>query len=117
MVCELDGPGPTLYISSTTVITGPFDCFTTFKFGDMEVESSGGNGDFAAASLAACAARASRVQVVPVITAAAPITALRMMKVRRSMFEPCDSDSGNCGNRSMSLLSDFFMERALSVWV
>jgi hypothetical protein len=38
-----------------------------------------------AASFAACAARASGVQVVPVITAAAPMTALRMRNVRRSM--------------------------------
>src|SRR5689334_7435750 len=60
------------------VITGPFDFFATFRSGDIDVESSGGRGEFAA-SLAACCARASAVQVRPVITADAPMTAFRMM--------------------------------------
>jgi hypothetical protein len=114
IVCELEGPGPTLYISSTTVMTGPFDCLTTFKSGDMVEESNFG---FPAAgfvaSFAACAARASFVQTRPVITAAAPMTALRIMNVRRSMYEPGFDVSGNSGNNSVSLSSDGFMVWAL----
>ena len=44
-------------------MTGPFDFLTTSNSGDIEVESTLG----AAASFAAWSARASRVQVVPVI--------------------------------------------------
>src|SRR4030095_7474252 len=73
----------------------------------MEVESSGGNGDFSAASLAACWARASVVQTVPVIAAAAPITALRMRKVRRSIFSGRFSSAENSGNRLSFLSEDF----------
>src|SRR3954470_19897704 len=61
-------------------MTGPLDCFTTFSSGEVAPPSFG-----APASLAACAARASGVQVRPVITAAAPITALRTRNARRSM--------------------------------
>src|SRR6185312_13084394 len=68
-------------------MTGPLDFLTTLRFSDMELESSGGRDGFAAASVAACWARAWGVQALPVITAAAPITALRMMNVRRSMPE------------------------------
>ena len=65
------------------VITGPLDLFTTSRSGEIEPEFRAG---LEAASLAACAARASLVQVVPVMTAAAPITAFRIRKVRRSIF-------------------------------
>ena len=34
IVCDEEGPGPTLYISSTVVITGPFDFLTTSRSGD-----------------------------------------------------------------------------------
>src|SRR5215471_10597864 len=74
----------------------------------MEVESKGGNGLFAAASFAACAARASLVQIVPVIAAAAPITALRMRKVRRSMLSGTFSSVENSGN-GLSLLAEDFL--------
>src|SRR2546423_3933227 len=72
----------------------------------MEVESSGGNGLFAAASLAACCARASIVQTVPVIAAAAPITALRMRNVRRSIFSGRFDSAGNSGNRGSLFVED-----------
>src|SRR5215831_7998604 len=85
-------------------MTGPFDLFTTSKSGDIVAEFNLG----APASLAAWAARAWRVQVVPVITAAAPMMALRMTKVRRSMLSERDDVSGKAGNRS-SLLSCGFM--------
>src|SRR6185503_6625700 len=61
-------------------MTGPLDFFTTFRSGDILEPILG-----AAASLAACWARAAGVQALPVITAAAPMTPLRMMKDRRSM--------------------------------
>ena len=51
--------------SSSTVITGPLDFFTTFRLGDRPAAFLG-----CAASFAAWAARASGVQVVPVMTAA-----------------------------------------------
>src|SRR4029077_2384221 len=91
-----------------TVITGPLDLFTTSKSCDMEVESSGGNGLFSAASLAACWARASAVQTVPVIAAAAPITAFRMRTVRRSIFSGRFSSAENSGN-TLSLSSEDFL--------
>src|SRR4051794_9784211 len=40
----------------------------------------------ATASFAACAARASVVQTLPVMTAAAPMTAFRTIKLRRSIL-------------------------------
>jgi hypothetical protein len=80
------------------VITGPLALFTTSKSDDMVVESSAGSGDFAAASFAACWARASGVQVLPVITAAAPMTALRMMKDRLFKFEGMAGSQGKPGN-------------------
>jgi hypothetical protein len=86
-------------------MTGPLDRFTTSRSDDMEVESSGGSGDFAAASLAACWARACGVQTVPVIAAAAPITALRMMNVRRSMLSGRFDSLHNSGN-ILSFLSE-----------
>src|SRR5439155_2386367 len=61
-----------------------------------------------AASFSACAARASFVQIFPVITAAAPMTALRMMKVRRSMLAGI-SDSVSCVWDSSSFLSGVSM--------
>jgi hypothetical protein len=85
------------------VITGPLDLFTTSKSDDMEVESNGGNGDFAAASFAACWARASGVQTFPVITAAAPMTALRMMKARRLIFDGIADSSGKPGESALLL--------------
>src|ERR1700757_3899254 len=75
----------------------------------MEVESSGGNGLFSAASLAACAARASSVQTDPVIAAAAPITALRMMNVRRSIFSGRFYSADSPGNMSSLLAEDFLL--------
>ena len=63
----------------------------------------------AAASLAACWARASGVQVVPVITAAAPMTALRMRNDRRSMFNGSNGVSGNDRSRSSSRLDPFIL--------
>src|SRR5258707_4233400 len=74
----------------------------------MEVESSGGNGDLAAASFAACCARASSVQTDPVIAAAAPITALRMMNVRRSIFSGRFDSAGRSGN-TLSLVLGVFL--------
>src|SRR5688572_24795684 len=56
------------------VITGPFDFFTTFKSGDTWVPGGGVE--------PTCAALACTEQ--PVITAAAPIAALRIRKARRS---------------------------------
>src|SRR6516225_3592733 len=82
----------------------------------MEVESSGGNGLFAAASFAACAARASLVQIVPVIAAAAPITAFRMRNVRRSMFSGRFSSAENSGN-GLSFLSDDFVLITVVCWL
>src|SRR6516225_3364166 len=90
------------------VITGPLDLFTTSRSCDIEVESSGGNGDFAAASFAACWARASVVQTVPVIAAAAPITAFRMRKVRRSIFSGRLNSLERSGN-GLSFLSEDFV--------
>src|SRR6185312_10193605 len=52
----------------------------------------------AAASLVACCARASIAQVVPVIAAAAPITAWRIRKVRRS------TSSGRSASAGIGLL-------------
>src|SRR5262245_54356090 len=98
MVRELEGPGPTLYNSSTTVITGPLDLFTTSRSGDIVVPSLGGSFLGWAASFAAWAARASGVQVVPVSAAAAPMTPLRMKNERRST--PGGTDSG--GSFAMS---------------
>src|ERR1041384_2041195 len=107
IVCELEGPGPTLYISSTTVITGPLDSFTMARSGDMVLESSLGLPvpGFAAASFAACAARASGVQIVPVIAAAAPITAWRIRNARRSIFSGRFDSAANSGN-TLSLSDD-----------
>jgi hypothetical protein len=84
------------------VITGPLDLFTTSKSGDIEVEFTGGKADLAAASVAACRARASGVQVLPVITAAAPMTALRMMKARRLISNLIIGSAGNAGLGSLS---------------
>src|SRR6516225_8275765 len=87
-------------------MTGPLDLFTTSKSDDMEVESSGGNEDLAAASLAACWARASGVIDLPVITIAAPITALRIRKARRLMFEGIADSAGTTAD-SVSLTAVF----------
>src|SRR5262245_1596993 len=103
MVRELEGPGPTLYNSSTTVITGPLDLFTTSRSGDIVVPSLGASFLGCAASFAACAARASGVQVVPVSAAAAPMTPLRMRNDRRSTPEGMADSSGGFGNSPSSL--------------
>src|SRR5215469_7436639 len=87
------------------VITGPFDFFTTSRSGDIEVESSGGSSDCEAASFVACWARASGVHVLPVITAAAPMIALRIRKVRRSMPEGIAGSAGFAWN-SLSFLGE-----------
>src|SRR5436305_11484927 len=58
---------------------GPFDFLTTLRSGERVAPSLG-----AAASLAACCARASGVHVLPVITAAAPMTAFLIKNERRS---------------------------------
>jgi hypothetical protein len=76
----------------------------------MEVESSGGNEDLAAASFAACWARASGVIVLPVITIAAPMTAFRMRKARRLMLGGLTGSAGNAGEgESWLLLSVAFI--------
>src|SRR5689334_22973403 len=75
----------------------------------MVVESSVGNGLFFAASFAACAARASIVQTVPVIAAAAPITAFRMRNVRRSMFSGSSNSLEKSGNELSFLSEDFLL--------
>src|SRR5215471_10936912 len=69
-----------------TVITGPLDCFTTFRLG----ESLG-----TSASFAAWAARASGVIVFPVMTIAAPMTALRMRNERRLMLDGIVDSAGS----------------------
>src|SRR5262245_23723861 len=63
-------------------MTGPLDCLTTFRLGESVAPILG-----APASLAACWARASGVQVAPVIAAAAPMTALRIRNERRSRWD------------------------------
>src|SRR6186997_2107346 len=83
-------------------MTGPLDFFTTFKSGESLEPILG-----AAASLAACWARASGVQALPVITAAAPMTLLRMMKDRRSMPAGTSVSAGTAGNGVHSWGFDF----------
>ena len=68
------------------------------------VEEFTGGGGLAADSFAAWAERASRVQVVPVITAAAPITAFRMRNVRRSMVAGRFGSAGGSGNNPSLLV-------------
>src|SRR3954469_15105124 len=64
-------------------MTGALDFFTASRSGDI-LSPSFGSILGSDASFVARAARASGVQLVPVITAAAPITALRMRNERRS---------------------------------
>src|SRR4029079_14606730 len=92
------------------VITGPLDFFTTLRSGDRGAEPTLTPDD----SFAACCARASGVQTFPVITAAAPMTALRMRKDRRSI--PCGitGSSGNSGN-NCSLFDVFILTAPLSL--
>src|ERR1700757_1489236 len=92
-------------------MTGPLDLFTTSRSGDIEVESTLGAAD----SFAAWAARVSRVQTDPVITAAAPMTALRMMNDRRSMFSGSDDVSGNSGTNLLGFSGCFMVFRIL--WI
>src|SRR5205809_2046452 len=73
-------------------MTGPLDFLTTSRSGERAPPILG-----APASFAAWAARASGVQVLPVITAAAPIAALRMMKDLRLRFERIADSAGNAG--------------------
>src|SRR6185436_14189915 len=91
------------------VITGALDFFTTSRSGERLEPSLG-----SPASLAACAARASGVQVLAVITAAAPMTALRMRNDRRSMPAGRSSVEDAAGGTMLSLESGFvFMVFAL----
>src|SRR6516225_2662133 len=92
------------------VITGPLDLFTTSSSGDMVAPSLG-----LSASFAACWARASGVQVVPVIAAAAPMTALRMRNARRSMPVGMMDSSGG-GNSPSSLTESGVFMGLLLVW-
>src|SRR4029434_11204652 len=85
------------------VMTGPLDFFTTSRSGDNLAPNFG-----APASFSACAARASGVQARAVITAAAPMTALRMRKDRRSMFEESADASGKAGD-GVSFLGEVFI--------
>src|SRR5437763_16338866 len=71
----------------------------------MELESSGGSTDLCAASVAACCALASGVQTVPVITAAAPMTALRMMNDRRLRFDEIADSTTDAGDTASLLMS------------
>src|ERR1043165_8812334 len=82
-----------------TVMMGPLDFFTTSRFGSSDAPSFG-----AAASLAACWARASGVIVFPVITIAAPMTAFRIMKERRLRLD-IGADSSGKLEESTSWLS------------
>src|SRR5271169_6278718 len=75
----------------------------------MELESSGGSTDLFAASVAACCARASGVQTRPVITAAAPMTALRIMNDRRLRFEESADSTTDAGDSASFLVSCSFM--------
>src|SRR5688572_33484417 len=89
-------------------MTGPLDFFTTFKSGERVAPCFG-----APASLAAWAARASGVQLRPVITAAAPITPLRMINDRRSIEAETASLCGRAlllliGSSDFMILSFFF---------
>src|SRR6478672_6860159 len=78
-------------------MTGPLDFFTTSRSGDMVAPNFG-----APASFVACWARASGVHVRPVMTAAAPMTALRMRNERRST-PAGKAESGADGDGRLSL--------------
>src|SRR4051812_323840 len=102
-------------------MTGPLEFFTMARSSDMPAPRVGLPPallavPLAAASLVACFARASCVQTVPVIAAAAPITALRMIKVRRSMLEDGVESAGNAGNNS-SFLSEDGVFMVVYFWV
>src|SRR6476646_4945259 len=77
IVWEDEGPGPTLYISSTTVITGPFEVLFSARSGESFVPfgfAAGGTGGvFALAGIG-----------LPVSAAMAVASALRIRKARRS---------------------------------
>src|SRR6185503_10443070 len=76
-------------------MTGPLDFFTTSRSGESLEPILG-----SAASFSACWARASGVQALPVITAAAPMTALRMRNDRRSTPAGTSASAtaaGSCG--------------------
>src|SRR5215213_10046452 len=93
-------------------MTGPLDVLTTSRSGERAElilrPASPPEAAFAdccaAASVAACCARASGDHVVPVITAAAPIAALRMRNARRSMPEGMLIGPAETGSNSSSLL-------------
>src|SRR4051812_894319 len=97
------------------VITGPLDFLTTSRSGESGAEPT----LTAPASLAAWLARASGVHSFPVMTAAAPMTALRMRNDRRLIPEGMSGPArltGNSRNR-FSLLSadgDVFIVTSLS---
>src|SRR5262245_60599689 len=88
-------------------MTGPLDFFTTSKSADIVAPSLGPS-----ASFLACWARASGVQVLPVITAAAPMTALRIRNFRRSTPAGVPDSAG--APNSPSSLAEFgvFIESA-----
>src|SRR4051812_7191658 len=79
------------------VMTGALALFTTSRSGERREPSFG-----SVASFAAWAARASGVHVLAVITAAAPMTALRMMKDRRLMPSGRSAVSGKFGRAASS---------------
>src|SRR3954452_9490328 len=85
-------------------MTGPLDFLTTSRLGERSPPSL-----CSPASLAALAARDSGVQVLPVITAAAPMTALRTMKDRRLISEGIAGSSGNAGGSASLLVLGVFM--------
>src|SRR6187402_710658 len=80
------------------VITGALDFFTTSRSGESLEPNLG-----SPASLAAWAARASGVQVLAVITAAAPMTALRTRNDLRSIPSGRFAVAGTSGASGVSL--------------
>src|SRR6185503_12943011 len=103
----------------STVITGPLDLFTTSRSGESLAPILG-----AVASFAACWARASGVHALPVITAAAPMTALRMRKDRRSRPEGIADSADFVWDRSsffsglvVFIFSCSWMELLIAVFV
>jgi hypothetical protein len=81
------------------------DFFTTFRSGESVAPIFG----LPAASLAAWAARASGVQALPVITAAAPMTALRIRNERRSMVDGNSEITDSAATSPFLIGSDVFM--------
>src|SRR6266436_2944962 len=112
IVREREGPGPTLYISSRVVITGPFSCLTTFRSADR----GGSSGTFRAGAVALAVLSWQDI-CAPVITTVAPTTALRIRKVRRSTPGGIAAESNWSGGPSGSSRSGSHgcsIERSLS---